>query len=184
MLDNLRQDICLARKINVSSGWFGQNVQVFIQMNFLPVITYRIGHFVRKLRNPVFRYVLLIPVSFMRQFSEILSGVHISPSAEIGPGLVLHHVEAIYIGNRKIGRNCVISSGVVVTDGKQPVGDNVFFGAGAKLIVGTVGSNVIISPNSVVVADVADGLTVIGVPARIQIPGGNYTALLFRPEDR
>jgi len=114
-----------------------------------------------------------------------LTGVHISPHAEIGPGLVLHHVEGIYVGRRKIGKNCVICTGVLVSNGWRPVGDDVFVGAGAKITdTATVGSNVIIAPNTLVVADVPDNVTVVGVPARIQIAGGNYDEKLIRSSAR
>jgi serine O-acetyltransferase len=52
------------------------------------------------------------------------------------------------------------------------VGDNVYFGPGAKVIGDTkVGNNVVVAANSLVITDVADNTTVIGVPAR-PMPGG------------
>jgi len=53
------------------------------------------------------------------------------------------------------------------------VGDNVYFGAGCK-IVGDVkiGNNVVIVANSVVLTDIPDNTTIMGVPARIKLPGG------------
>jgi serine O-acetyltransferase len=182
MFESLRHDISQARKINVGPGWWSQHLKVLIQLNFLPVVTYRTCHWVRNLRIPVLRHLLLVFATLLRGCSEVLTGVHISPHAQIGPGFVLHHVEGIYVGARKIGKNCVISTGVLVSNGRgRSIGDNVFFGAGAKITdTAAVGNNVIIAPNSLVIADVPDNVTVVGVPARIQIAGGNYAAQLIR----
>lgn len=180
MFDNLRYDIIQAQKINVGPGWQSQHLKVLMQMNFLPVVTYRICHSVRNLKIPVLRHVLLVFATVLRGCCEVLTGVHISPRAQIGPGLVLHHVEGIYVGARKIGKNCVICMGVLVSNGRS-IGDNVFLGAGAKITdTASVGNNVIIAPNSLVLADVPDNVTVVGVPARIQIAGGNYAPQLMR----
>jgi serine acetyltransferase len=51
----------------------------------------------------------------------------------------------------------------------RSVGDNVYFGPGAKVIGrAAVGNNVRVVANSVVMTDVPDDLTVVGVPARIR----------------
>lgn len=48
------------------------------------------------------------------------------------------------------------------------LGNNIFIGAGAKIIGGVrIGDNVKIGANAVVVKDVPDNATVVGVPARI-----------------
>jgi serine O-acetyltransferase len=48
------------------------------------------------------------------------------------------------------------------------LGDNVFVGSGAKILGGVrIGSNVRIGANAVVVRDVPDGATAVGVPARV-----------------
>src|SRR5439155_7335899 len=69
----------------------------------------------------------------------------------------------------KIGRNCVVQHGVAITQGVRSIGDNVYFGPGAKVIGGAaIGNNVRVVANSVVMTDVPDNLTVVGVPARIR----------------
>jgi len=53
------------------------------------------------------------------------------------------------------------------------VGDNVYFGAGCKIVGDAkIGNNVVIVANSVVITDVPDNTTIMGVPARIKLPGG------------
>ncbi len=104
---------------------------------------------------------------------QMLVGVYISPDAEIGPGLVIHTPFGIVVGPTKIGANCTIQSGVVITAATKSIGDNVYFGPGAKVIGdASIGNNVVIVANSVVLTDVSDNTTAMGVPARIRLPGG------------
>jgi serine O-acetyltransferase len=58
------------------------------------------------------------------------------------------------------------------------IGDNVFIGAGARVLGGiTIGNDVIIGANAVVIEDVPSGATVMGIPGRIVkvygVPTGN-----------
>jgi serine O-acetyltransferase len=73
-----------------------------------------------------------------------------------------------------VGDNFIVFNDVTVghlrgQGGKPPkLGSNVFLGAGAKILGNiTLGNNVVVGANSVVVNDVPDNCTVIGVPARI-----------------
>jgi serine O-acetyltransferase len=71
-----------------------------------------------------------------------------------------------------MGRNCKVYQQVTIGfnhDLKAPViGDNVEVCCGAKVIGGiTIGDNVLIGANSVVVKDVPSNCVVAGVPARI-----------------
>jgi serine O-acetyltransferase len=95
--------------------------------------------------------------------------VEISPRADIWPGLVVHTTHGVFIAETRIGRNCVVQHGVAITHGVRSVGNDVYFGPGAKVIGrAAVGNNVRVVANSVVMTDVADNLTVVGVPARIR----------------
>jgi serine O-acetyltransferase len=110
---------------------------------------------------------------------EIVTGIVISPGADIGPGFVVHTPFGVFVGPTKIGANCVVQHGVVISYGVRSVGDNVFFGPGAKVIGNAkIGNNVVVVANSVVITDVPDNLTVAGVPVRIRLPRGS--TLKFR----
>jgi serine O-acetyltransferase len=62
---------------------------------------------------------------------------------------------------------------VLIAGGARGIGDNVYFGPGAKVIADTrIGNNVVIVANSLVLSDVRDNTTIAGVPARIRLPGG------------
>lgn len=99
-------------------------------------------------------------------------GVEISPKTKIGKGLSIAHIGGIVIHqDAVIGENLNIRQGVTIGNSKSGVpiiGNNVFFGAGAKAIGGiTIGDNVVIGANAVVTKDFPDNVVVAGVPAKI-----------------
>lgn len=94
------------------------------------------------------------------------------PTPLIGGGLFIEHGFSTIIAAEKIGENCSVYQQVTIgysDDGKAPnIGNNVIIYPGAKVIGGiTIGDNVIIGANAVVVKDVPSNCTVVGVPAYI-----------------
>ncbi len=90
----------------------------------------------------------------------------------IGPGLFFLHGFSTIVSAKSIGNNCWINQQVTIgyttPDGAPVIGDNVRIYAGAKVLGDiTVGNNVIIGANAVVVKDVPENCTVVGVPAYI-----------------
>lgn len=95
----------------------------------------------------------------------------------IGAGLRIYHVgDFIHVGpNVKIGKNCTISPGVVFGNKYEKidnlpiiVGDNCYFGLGAKVFGSVnIGNNVIIGANAVITKDIPDNAVVGGIPAKI-----------------
>jgi len=170
MLDNVRADLNRARHLNgLAPGWFNVWVKTPLHVGVLAVLTYRVASWAQRVRIPILRHVLLILMVIVRRVMCIVSGVEISPRAEIGPGLVVHTPYGVFIGDTRIGRNCVVQHGVVISQGVRSIGDNVYFGPGAKVIGrAAIGNNVRVVANSVVMTDVGDNLTVVGVPARIR----------------
>jgi len=94
-------------------------------------------------------------------------------NTEIGPGLFVSHGQATVLSAERIGANLQVHQGVTVGwdyqgDRRPIIGDNVFIGAGAKILGAvTVGDGARIGANAVVVRDVPAGATAVGVPARI-----------------
>lgn len=170
MFENLKADFRAAQEDRkLESGW----LRVLMRMETSAIISYRFGHWTEKLRVPVIRQLLLIAAMLFQRFVQVLVGIYISPDAEIGPGLTIHTPFGIIVGPNKIGAGLTIQSGVVIAAGTRGIGDNVYFGAGAKVMGGAkIGNNVVIAANSLVLTDVPDNMTVLGVPARIRIPGG------------
>jgi serine O-acetyltransferase len=170
MFDNVRADLEHARVVNgLPPGRVSLWLKTPLHPGTVAVMTYRFSSWVRQLRVPVLRQLLLTLALIQRRVVELVTGVEISPRAEIGPGLVVHTTHGVFIAETRIGRNCVVQHGVAITHGVRSVGDNVYFGPGAKVIGrAAVGNNVRVVANSVVMTDVADNLTVVGVPARIR----------------
>jgi len=86
--------------------------------------------------------------------------------------LFIEHGFSTIISCRKIGKNCYINQQVTIgySDATNcpTIGDNVEIKCGAKVIGGiTVGDDVIIGANAVVVKDIPPHSIVVGVPARI-----------------
>lgn len=110
------------------------------------------------------------------QFAKFLTGVEIHPAAVIGKGLFIDHGSGVVIGETAvIGDNCTIYQGATLGGtGKQTgkrhptLGDNVMVGAGAKLLGNfTVGSGAKIAAGAVVLKDVPENCTAVGIPAHI-----------------
>ncbi|HVN19576.1 MAG TPA: hypothetical protein VMU05_12405 [Dongiaceae bacterium] len=170
MFENVRADFKAAMgHRTLESGWW----RVLFRIETPAILGYRFGHWVLKLRIPVVKHLLLIVALFWQRFNQMFFGIFISPDAEIGPGLVIHTPYGVFIPPVKIGEGCTVQSGVLIGSGCKGVGDNVYFGAGCKIVGDArIGNNVVIVANSVVLTDVPDNTTIMGVPARIKLPGG------------
>lgn len=115
------------------------------------------------------------------QAAKFLTGIEIHPGATIGKGLVIDHGTGVVIGETtEIGDNCTIYQGVTLGGtgkdvGKRhpTLGDNVLVGAGAKVLGPIViDSNSKIAANAVVLKDIPQNSTAVGIPARIARQGG------------
>lgn len=105
---------------------------------------------------------------------QIKYGFQIYPETEIGEGFYLGHWGALVINPKtKIGKNCNIAQGVTIAQanrgknaGVPTIGDEVWIGPNA-VIVGkiTIGNNVLIAPNAYVNFDVPSNTVVMGNPA-------------------
>ena len=103
------------------------------------------------------------------------TGIEIHPNATIGKNLFIDHGNGVVIGETAIvGDNVVIYHGVTLgatgkVDGKRhpTIGNNVLIGANASILGNIyIGDNAKIGAGAVVVNDVRDNTTVVGIPAR------------------
>lgn len=110
------------------------------------------------------------------QFSKFLTGIEIHPGAKIGKGLVIDHGSGVVIGETaEIGDNCTLYQGVTLggtgkdTGKRHPtLGNNVMVGSGAKVLGPfKVGDGAKIASNAVVLEEVPEKATAVGVPARV-----------------
>lgn len=123
---------------------------------------------------------LRMPFSFLYhvlfKWVQIVAGIELPCEVDIGPGLVIDHFGGIVVsGYAKLGRDCRLRNGVViglrnVDQSVAPVlGDRVDVGAGAKILGAIrIGNDVLIGANAVVLCDVPDDCTAVGVPATVR----------------
>lgn len=113
---------------------------------------------------------------FLSLFSRWFTGIEIHPGARIGRRFFIDHGMGVVIGETaEIGDDCTLYHGVTLggtswEKGKRhpTLGNNVIIGAGAKILGPIhVGSGARIGSNAVVVKDVPEGATMIGIPARM-----------------
>jgi serine O-acetyltransferase len=175
MIDLVRSDIALKRHwFGKNDSWFNRTFRVYLEPGTIAVLVYRFGHWAREQRTPGVRHVLLVLYAIAKAFVVTAFGIYISSRLEVGRGFVIHNFSGIFLPATVVGDNFIVFHGVTVGhlrgEGGCPprIGNNVFLGAGAKVLGDlTIGNNVVVGANSLVIGDVADNCTVIGVPARI-----------------
>jgi serine O-acetyltransferase len=143
------------------------------------VIWYRIAHFLY-IKN--FKRLSRI----ISGVTQMFCGVDIHPAAKIGRKLFIDHATGVVIGETAIVGNDVTIyqqvtlGGVELTQTKRhpTVKDYAVIGAGAKVLGNiTIGKNAKVGANSVVIRDVADDCTAVGIPAKTIIKGGAKSPL-------
>jgi serine O-acetyltransferase len=187
MFENLREDINRAmRETRTDPNWkpsLGKRLEVMVRHSTWPVVAYRFSRWARSVRIPVVKQLLQIFGLLFRKWVEVFTSVHIDVRADIGPGFVIHSVYAINLGATRIGKNFTIATGCLISHACRGIGDDVYFGPGAKLVGDAkIGSNVTIAANSLVLTDVRSNMMVMGVPARIKLPGGRPQRFVKKPE--
>lgn len=171
MFPNLRADL----KRYIRDPRDKKNIYLLFDQGLWAVIVCRYCQWARSIRIPIISIVLKLSAFLAFKLTEILAGISIPPGVKIGRGFYIGHFGGIVVhGNVKIGENCSIGTGVVIgtrglgNKGVPVVGNNVYVGVGAKILGGiTIGNNVKIGANAVVLKDVPDNCTVVGIPARI-----------------
>ena len=133
------------------------------------IIYHRIAHwfYCRKLK---------FIARLVSQWSRCWTGIEIHPGAAIGRRLVIDHGMGIVIGETaEIGDDCLIYHGVTLggtgkDHGKRhpTIGNNVLISTGAKVLGPfKVGDGARIAANAVVLQEVPENATAVGIPAQI-----------------
>ena len=116
---------------------------------------------------------------FISQVGRFFTGVEIHPGAKIGRRFFIDHGMGVVIGETtEIGEDVLIYQGVVLggvslekTKRHPTIGNKVVIGAGAILLGPIkIGKGARVGAGSVVVKDVPDKATAVGVPARLILP--------------
>ncbi len=128
-----------------------------------------------RLSHWLWKHNVKLPARFMSYLSRFITGIEIHPGAVLGEHLFIDHGMGVVIGETAtIGNNVTIYhdvtlGGTSLEKGiRHPqLGDDVIIGAGAQLLGPIrIGSGARIGSNAVVIGDVEENTTVVGVPAR------------------
>lgn len=128
-----------------------------------------------RLSNIMWKAKLKLIARITANIGRIITGIEIHPAAKIGKKLFIDHGIGVVIGETAvIGDGCTLYHGVTLggvswKKGKRhpTLGDKVIIGAGAKVLGPiTIGNGSKIGSNAVVLEDVPDRTTVVGIPAR------------------
>lgn len=171
MFKNLKYDIQIVLK-NVPAARSAFEV-LLLYPSIHALINHRIAHKLYKKKH-------FFLARLLSQISRFFTGIEIHPGATIGKGLFIDHGMGVVIGETaEIGDDVLIYHGVTLggtgkdTGKRHPtVGNNVVIGCGAKVLGPiNIGNNVKIGANSVVLKDVPDDSTTVGIPAVNKIKG-------------
>jgi len=106
------------------------------------------------------------------RFWSVVTGADIPLNCQIGGGMLMPHPNGIVIHpNAIIGPNCLIFQQVTIgargKAGVPKIGGHVDIGAGAKILGGvTIGDHARIGANAVVLDDIGESQTAVGIPAK------------------
>ena len=171
MFKNIRYDIKAIKERDPAAR---NSLEVFfLYTGFHAVLYHRAANF-------FYRHGMKFIARWISQHCRFKTGIEIHPAAKIGRGLLIDHGTGVVIGETaEVGDNCTIYQGVTLGGtgkdvGKRhpTIGNNVMVGSGAKVLGPfKVGDNAKIAAGAVVLTEVPEGATAVGVPARIIFTG-------------
>ena len=165
MFRQLREDIAIVKEKDPAAR---SSLEILLTYSGLKAVrSYRRAHW-------FYQHKWFTIARIISQRARHKTGIH--PGAKIGRKLFIDHGMGVVIGETTvIGDNCLLYQGVTLggtgkDKGKRhpTLGDNVMVGAGAKVLGPiNIGNNVKVAANAVVLKDIPDNCTAVGVPARI-----------------
>lgn len=125
--------------------------------------------------STLYRHKIPLLPGFLNRIMRVLFSCDIPYTVVIGKNTIFAHNALGCVVNEDavIGENCKILQNVTIGgrgegNGVPIIGDNVLIGAGACILGGvTIGNGAKIGANAVVVKDVPEGATVVGIPAKV-----------------
>ena len=173
LIQTLRAD--LSRHWSDDAGVLANVQELLMAQGVWATMVYRGGQWIYARPSP-----LTLPARLAYKLAskcvEMATGISVPASARIGQGFYIGHFGSIFVHpETEMGQGCSIGQGVTIGTrglgdrGVPRLGDNVFIGAGAKVLGGIkIGDNVSIGANAVVVGDVEQGSVAVGIPARVK----------------
>jgi serine O-acetyltransferase len=139
-----------------------------------------------RINHWLWNHGLFLLARWLSQVARFLTGIEIHPGAKIGRRLFIDHGLGVVIGETAIvGDDVTLYQGVTLggtgkEHGKRhpTIEDNVVIGGGAKVLGNiTVGRNCRIGAGSVVLRNVPEHSTVVGVPGHIVFRNGERVVI-------
>lgn len=172
MFKRMKEDMSVVFKQDPAARTY---LEVFLTYSGLHAVWWhRIAHFLFKRR-------LFFVARVISQINRFLTGIEIHPGAKIGRRLFIDHGMGVVIGETcEIGDDVLIYQGVTLggtghEKGKRhpTIKNNALIAAGAQVLGSiTIGESSKIGAGSVVLKDVPDHSTVVGIPGRVVIQNG------------
>jgi serine O-acetyltransferase len=143
---------------------------------FWVMLVYRFGRWRYGLRPALLRKLGSALYKLLYKLVQVATGIELPCEVIVGRRFIIDHFGGIVIsGFTSFGDDCRIRSGVViglrrVDEPSAPrIGNNVDIGTGAKILGPiTIGDNVVIGANAVVLQDVPANSIAVGVPVSIR----------------
>ncbi len=166
MFTNLKADLKRYEKFSL---------YLLFEQGIWAMVVYRYGRWIRGVRIPILNILFKISAFVLFKGIEILTGISLPASADIGKGFLIGHFGNIIVHSQaKIGEHCSVGPGVLIgtrglgNNAVPVIGNDVYIGVGAKILGAVhVGDHVRIGANAVVLSDIPDGATAVGIPAKI-----------------
>lgn len=164
----------LARYKGEDGGW----KHVWMNPAVWAIASYRLGNWLHTNKPFVLIRIPLKVVSVAaNMFCEVFMEMCIDTAATIGEGLYIGHIGGVHINpGAVLGKNCNLAHRVTIgtsgmgRKGAPIIGDEVYIGTGAALIGKIkVGSRAKIAANTLVMSNVPEGATVMGVPGQVMM---------------
>jgi len=139
-----------------------------------------------RLTHQLYKARLFLGARLISQWARAVTGVEIHPGAEIGKRLFIDHGMGVVFGETAVvGDDVTIYQGVTLggtgkDKGKRhpTIHNGVVIGAGAQVLGNiTVGENSRVGAASVVIDDVPDNSTIVGVPGHIIFRNGKRVVI-------
>lgn len=139
------------------------------------MLVYRFGRWRYGIRMRWLRLPFSLAYRLLKVLSQILTGIDLPCEVTLGRRFLIEHFGGIIIsGDTVIGDDVIVRNGVTIglrrtgERGAPVIGNRVDIGAGAKVLGPvTIGDDVAIGANAVVITDVPANSLAVGVPARI-----------------